>query len=209
MEVQANLQNWFSKPILFGHIPEINNDLLAGHAYMLRNREGNESSTWRCTTWNSMKDNPWLEKSETNQELLVLMEHITSVANAFADRLDVDLENHELKLMEFWFNIAGFKDHQEFHVHHGRHISGVYYVKIPEGKSGKFICRTRDSWNQLPLPRKTHVNYPETMEFPPSAGNILLFESDLLHMVEPNETDEDRISISFNYQVIRKQNVHS
>ena len=203
-EVQLNLENWFAKPILFGEIPGINNNLLTEHAYMLRNKESTGTSAWNCTTWNSMKDNPWLENKQTDQELFNLMENINNVTRAFADRLDVDLENHEIKLMEFWFNIAGFKDHQEYHVHATSHISGVYYVKIPAENSGKFVCRTKDSWNQFPLPRKTYRNWPETMEYNPGEGKLLLFESDLMHMVEPNETHEDRISISFNYQFVMK-----
>ena len=107
-------------------------------------------------------------------------------------------------LGNMWANINPPGGYNAPHIHPNSLFSGVYYVKIPAENSGKFVCRTKDSWNQFPLPRKTYRNWPETMEYNPGEGKLLLFESDLMHMVEPNETHEDRISISFYYQFVMK-----
>jgi uncharacterized protein (TIGR02466 family) len=45
------------------------------------------------------------------------------------------------------------------------------------------------------------TNYSHTFYFKPSDGCMVLFPSDLKHIVENNEVDEDRISISFNLGV--------
>ena len=38
----------------------------------------------------------------------------------------------------------------------------------------------------------------------PKEGSMLVFPSYLEHMVKPNESDEDRISVSFNLDIIKR-----
>jgi uncharacterized protein (TIGR02466 family) len=45
---------------------------------------------------------------------------------------------------------------------------------------------------------KIKKNYVTQIAFTPSAGKIVLFPAHLYHYVEPNESDDDRISIAFN-----------
>jgi hypothetical protein len=42
---------------------------------------------------------------------------------------------------------------------------------------------------------------PGSMSYAPTSGMLILFPSGLMHMVEPNMTDKDRYSISFNMVV--------
>ena len=46
-------------------------------------------------------------------------------------------------------------------------------------------------------------NYHDFM-FNPLEGRMLIFPSYLCHRVEPNESDEDRISVSFNLDIVNK-----
>ena len=41
----------------------------------------------------------------------------------------------------------------------------------------------------------------ESWGWQPKTGDILLFPSGTMHMVEPNTTDKDRYSISFNIEI--------
>ena len=75
-------------------------------------------------------------------------------------------------------------------------ISGVFYLKVPEN-SGDIVFRD---------PRPGAINAPGhgklistggCENFKPEQGLLLLFPSFLDHFVLPNESDEDRISISF------------
>jgi uncharacterized protein (TIGR02466 family) len=40
--------------------------------------------------------------------------------------------------------------------------------------------------------------------FNPLEGRMLIFPSYLAHQVEPNESDEDRISVSFNLSIVNR-----
>jgi hypothetical protein len=54
----------------------------------------------------------------------------------------------------------------------------------------------------FPLPASVYVpsNY-KTCTYTPQESMLLIFRSNLLHMVEKNKSDEDRISISMNFTV--------
>jgi uncharacterized protein (TIGR02466 family) len=89
------------------------------------------------------------------------------------------------------------------HDHYGACVSGVLYLKVPE-KSGNlkfhnpleprrasdvFFERIRNGENQY--------NY-DYIEYEPKVGEMIMFESWLQHSVERNESQEDRISVSYN-----------
>ena len=77
---------------------------------------------------------------------------------------------------------------------HGAEISGVFYVKVPEGDSGRLVLvdpRTRVNMSEK---RLRSLNFP----IDPKEGTFVLFPSWLEHYVEPNKSDGIRISMSFN-----------
>lgn len=111
----------------------------------------------------------------------------------------VDPETLKMKLFG-WMNVNPKDGYNAPHTHPGAHWSGVYYVSQPEtddGSSGmiEFVAPRVD------LP---HWEILQTSAFRlkrrirPSAGEIILFPSYLLHWVYPNETDADRVTIAFN-----------
>ena len=90
------------------------------------------------------------------------------------------------------------------HTHPNSHLSAAYYVKVPKN-SGKFKITnphmiSRDRFPQRVKP--TELNrLAATFEI--SEGDLIIFPSYLPHSVLPNETDEDRIVVSFNLYIHR------
>jgi uncharacterized protein (TIGR02466 family) len=102
-------------------------------------------------------------------------------------------------ITECWAVVNGKYGSNQFHRHPHAIISGVYYVQTPE-KCGALIFRD-------PRPVAAMMAPPITQRSPwtelsrayqPQAGKMLLFPSWLEHGVAANESDEDRIAISFN-----------
>ena len=119
------------------------------------------------------------------------------VFNETPKRFDKPLP--QLKVFN-WVNINRRGDCNTRHVHFCNNIflSGVYYVKVPENSGNiKF-------WDPRGLLHHTlpeHAFYFDGHEYEwivPKSGMLLFFPSWLEHEVEPNESEEDRISISFN-----------
>jgi hypothetical protein len=92
----------------------------------------------------------------------------------------------DLRLNLFgWMNANPMGGHNAPHTHPGAHWSAVYYVSPPdfeEGSSG--MIEFLDPRMELPLR--------------PTAGELILFPSYLVHWVLPNQSDAERVTIAFN-----------
>ena len=98
-----------------------------------------------------------------------------------------------------WTNLNRPGDYNSVHSHPDSQLSGVYYVKIPSGD-----CGTLRLYNPM-----YHYNYPNSQGYnipftTPTAdvinkeGSLYIFRSPIMHDVTRNNTQEDRISVSFN-----------
>jgi uncharacterized protein (TIGR02466 family) len=107
------------------------------------------------------------------------------------------------KLSNMWININGERDYNVIHNHPNSLISGVFWVKTPEN-CGSLIFHSPHSFTQHLLLHSVdseiakEQNYYGSFTFEPKEGTIILFPSELLHGVEPNKSNQDRISIAFN-----------
>lgn len=99
-----------------------------------------------------------------------------------------------------WINVNPPGAHNVPHDHPGSFWSGCYYVKNdktgnPAAGAITFIdARSAPAGQPVvkaPALKALHSAHP-----PP--GTLLLFPSSLKHLVSPNESDEDRVSIAFN-----------
>ena len=119
----------------------------------------------------------------------------------FADELDMDLRGRKIQLTDLWVNIMPENTAHSLHLHPLSFISGTYYVMTPRGCAGLKFEDPRLSKFMAAPPKKARtspVNLPH-ITYPAKAGHVILFESWLRHEVAANRTQEERISVSFNY----------
>ncbi len=93
-----------------------------------------------------------------------------------------------------WMNIKPRGVGHPLHSHQNNYLSGVYYVKTPEGADSISFHDTRAERRvilQTPLTART-------MHLPIKTGVLIMFPSWLQHTVEANPTDEIRVSLAFN-----------
>jgi uncharacterized protein (TIGR02466 family) len=130
-----------------------------------------------------------------------LEKKLTRHVRTFARALDLDLRGRTIRLTDLWVNIMPPTAAHSLHLHPLSFISGTYYVVTPRGCPGlKFedprLDRFMAAPPRLPKPRRenqVHVTYPA------EAGNVILFESWLRHEVATNRVNDERISVSFNF----------
>ena len=105
-------------------------------------------------------------------------------------------------LGNMWANINPPGGMNRAHIHPNSLWSGVYWIKTPENcgdlkiddpRSSAAMCRPRQKQGEMParLLRETH--------YKPIAGRCIMFPSWLMHCVDPNESNDIRISVSFNF----------
>tara|TARA_B100000497_G_C7615346_1_gene369548 strand:+ start:137 stop:835 length:699 start_codon:yes stop_codon:yes gene_type:complete len=94
-----------------------------------------------------------------------------------------------------WANINDKGAWNSPHGHAGCWYSGVFYIKA-DGDEGDLLMIDTDEkvLGEFPPSQRTSNNF----NFSPTSGELVLFPSGAMHMVEPNQTDKERYSISFN-----------
>jgi uncharacterized protein (TIGR02466 family) len=161
----------------------------------LQLKKHNESARgWNCDTWNSsdIRDDMLLSNLFTTCH-----EHV----DQFSENFNINKE-YKLKLHSSWINIASPGCYQERHNHHSSHFSLVYYVKLPEN-SGSIVFYSHESDSMFPIMwEKANINNVNTIEYRPKESYILIFKSNISHMVMKNKSYDDRVSIAMNFTLL-------
>jgi uncharacterized protein (TIGR02466 family) len=130
-----------------------------------------------------------------------LERRINRHVRAFVTHLEFDLRKRHFAMSDCWVNIMPRQVVHSLHLHPLSFISGTYYLRTPPGCSSiKFEDPRLSKFMAAPprLPKHRDENR-QFVSYPAEAGKLILFESWLRHEVAANQTDEDRVSISFNY----------
>jgi len=108
----------------------------------------------------------------------------------------------EPKLGNMWANINPPGGYNKPHIHPNSLFSGVYYVKTPPN-SGRLICNDPRPGIQTCMPNRKKGQPPKHLwrevNLQPQENRAIMFNSWLWHNVEANQSNEDRISVSFNF----------
>lgn len=103
-----------------------------------------------------------------------------------------------------WVNInsKGCYNTRHSHADAGILLSGVYYVTVPENSGNILFCDPRPTVVHSFADSRYYKSY-QIYPIQPKENMLLLFPCWLEHQVEPNNSNEDRISISFNLMRVK------
>ncbi len=113
-------------------------------------------------------------------------------------------ENLSLKpvLGNMWANVNYPGCYNRPHIHPNSLFSGVYFIKTPQ-KSGNLMVYDPRPGVQMAMPNRKEGKLPPELwrevHYEPVAGRCIMFPSWLWHEVKPNESNDIRISVSFNF----------
>lgn len=192
-----NTENWFLIPISYDFLFNIDNKKLKEYAYLLKNiSEGNKLSN----------KGGWQSKNLNFNENLEINKLITEIENRSLEILKkYDLnKNYKIFVQNIWININKKGDFNIPHLHPGSFFSGVFYVNCNEN-SGNIVFENPALTFEYFISNKEiekNNNYNSGRMFhTPQNNKLVIFPGYLNHYVEPNQNDEERISISFNLGV--------
>ena len=105
-------------------------------------------------------------------------------------------------LGNMWANINYPGGYNRPHVHPNCLFSGVYYVKSQPG-AGQLVVNDPRPGIQTMMPTRIKGQPPKHLwreaHIDPIPGRIIMFPAWLWHCVEPNQSNDIRISVSFNF----------
>jgi len=108
----------------------------------------------------------------------------------------------EPKLGNMWANINYPGGYNRPHIHPNSLYSGVYYVKT-NPNCGKIVFNDPRPGIQTTMPLRKKGQPPRHLwrevHLDAKQGRIIMFPSWLWHCVEPNKSNDIRISVSFNF----------
>ena len=143
---------------------------------------------WHSTTDMNLKE----EYNVLTKELFAMQEEIFK--KEFLTQKPV--------LGNMWANINYPGNANRPHLHPNALFSGVYWIKAPE-KSGSLMLYEPRPGVQCTMPNRKEGKLPPELwrevHYQPQAGTIVMFPAWLWHEVKPNESNDIRISVSFNF----------
>lgn len=102
-----------------------------------------------------------------------------------------------LKITQSWTNYTEKNQYHHKHAHPNSFVSGVFYIQADKTKDKIYFYR--DSYQQIKFPpQEWNVWNSDSWWFEVGTGNLILFPSSLTHMVPSVESEQTRISLSFN-----------
>ena len=140
-----------------------------------------------------------------DEEPKKFIEEIKTNINTAINDMDWSLQTQEVKISNMWAIINTKGSLNQKHHHSNSDLSAAYYVKAPKD-CGDFMVSNPNAISRNIFPKRetpTELNRL-IAKHKVEEGDLLIFPAYLPHQVLPNESDEDRIVISFNLWIQRQ-----
>jgi uncharacterized protein (TIGR02466 family) len=190
--------SWWATPVWRFDIPiqEVNYNKVANECYLERSKSEGRVRSNR-NGWQS--DDIYATPGIPNISNLIKTVEMYS-KNIFQD-YGVKKEIN-LRIDSSWININFPGSYNIYHVHPNCALSGIYYANAPKN-SGSIIMHNNSITsfiNESYLDANNRDTY-HTVTYEPINGRVIIFPPWLPHSVETNNSNEDRVSIAFNFGI--------
>jgi hypothetical protein len=145
-------------------------------------------STWNCSVNSSFGHN--------NDWLLNVVELYSDNYDEYFKQFDVKCNMH---LIDIWYNEYKKSQYQERHHHLPADLSCIHYIKLNSDHFGTTFINPHylhNASNVLMNHKSPHTFTPFVEE-----GDIVIFPSYLEHYVKTQNTDQQRVTLSWNYRL--------
>lgn len=153
------------------------------------------NNLWKCNVNSSHNSNEKINihEDEDFDELKKIVKHHV---NNFATVLESD---HDYNCDYSWFNVYDKTSYQEFHFHSNSIFSAVYFLSFPD-ESSPLIFEKSDI-DMFPLKKIKNFNSLNSQSYThfPSENSLVIFRSNLRHMVPMGNNIDYRITLSYNF----------
>ena len=182
----------FFPTVIYGKDVQLNNQELAQHIINWSKQDKGVQKT-NYKGWHSQTDmHTKPEYKPLVDELFIFMKDIFK--EEWLDREPI--------LGNMWANINPKDGLNQPHIHPNSLFSGVYYVKS-NPQAGRLKIYDPRAGVQIVMPVRKKGQPPKHLwrdvNLDPFPGRIIIFPAWLWHAVEPNESNDIRISVSFNF----------
>lgn len=181
---------WFPQVVWSAVIHMIDNHEMKNWAY---DRKKNDVGR-RLSNFGGYQSNDILQGHSPQVDKLV--SHLNTEVNSITRQVSLP----KLELNNIWLNINPPGSYNELHNHTDAVLSGVYYIDATENQGNIQFERSDNAEYHLPsyIEKITYFNATRAT-YAAKTGALYIFPGWLKHSVQGNQSNTDRISLSFNY----------
>ena len=192
----------FPEPVFkykFDNYEDINKELTK-YIYKLYDEDNNGVERSNRGGWHS-KNFRLSEKDSVQQKFAIKVQDY--ILNCFQN-FGWKTKDKNIRIKEMWAIINKKNDFNVIHTHPNCYLSAAYYVKAPKN-CGNFKTSNPNIINRniYPKPEKPTEFNSNNITIKINEGDLLIFPAYLPHSVEENKSNEDRVIISFNLDILR------
>ena len=194
-KIQVYKEDWWATPIWFF---DLNDDL---------NFNKIEKECYKEKTINEVgrsisNKNGWQSNFvsfDKYEEISKILKIIDLNSHIFVKEFGVR-ENYKFSIVEYWININNKGSYNLAHIHPQSLFSCIIYIKVPKNSGGILFWQNQISQLGMGGYSKHNNSYNfESIKYEAIEKRVIIFPSYVSHSVEENKSDEDRISIAFNF----------
>ena len=195
--MKKNLFTYFPHPIFQYKLDnyEDHNKEYSKYIYELQKEDSKGQKLSNVNGWHSPFFNLNSRETAGYKFLVKIQPYIADVFKSYGWVFNPQ----KVKCSGMWAIINKKGNFNTEHIHPNSNLSGAYYVSAPKN-CGKFKVVNPHSISRDKFPPRENPNELNRLvaEHEIEEGDLLIFPSYLPHSVLPNQSDDDRIVISFN-----------
>lgn len=162
-------------------------------------QQSKNSKLNNCNGWQSHTSGDSMQYVLPIPDGLELQEFLDTQMNTIAMELGLDNVN----LLNYWLNINPPGSYNEVHKHANSLLVGNLYLKAPKNSGDiEFIRNDENDYFTSKYPTSNNPVLATRQSITPVEREIYIFPGWLHHGVKLNNSDNNRISFSFNYGAI-------
>lgn len=199
-----SILSWFPTLIYYNILSDFQNhnrhfEKKTNELYNLSNSKNN--NVWNCDTYNTLDQYNF--KIDNDPYVTDLINTCKLCVLDFSKEYGIDKSVDDLECTDFWFNLSPPGSYQEYHLHANSHFSLVYYVCAPINCGDIVFKSFESSTDMYPMPIResdlTAASY-KSCSYKSNESAVIIFRSNLQHMVKKNLSSDNRISIAMNFK---------
>ncbi len=171
------------------------NPLLENYIYELKKKDPIGQKRSNAGGWHS----PFFDPKESEVVRKFISSFNKFLPEIMSEHMGWKINKEKITILEMWSIVNKKKTFNVQHSHPNSLLSAAYYVKAKKNSGSiKFFDPKEMKVMYHPPIKSYHEISAEVIKIEPEEGKLLIFPSYLNHAVEENQSDEDRIVISFN-----------
>jgi len=143
-----------------------------------------------------------------DKTMTMLLNKIGQPIDNFLDYYQLDKDKYTAEYSEAWFIVNEKNNYNVPHIHQNSFLSGVFYLQTYDNTGDIVFHHHAKNIDYHKQPNDAFKNYEphnsEIWKITPQNGDLIVFPSFLYHSVSENKSEDLRIILSFNINLVKK-----